>query len=141
VVYSPARADGRALYVRPAQLEKLKQGWNRAVDRELGRTPTRAVERLPIGRDRVERSLGVVRAVRDAQYIARHPAQASVRLAGRALGRVITGRVLPSLERTIGVKIPPVAMAAVRVALGKFSIPREIVRLSVDLALKLERRR
>jgi hypothetical protein len=142
VIYSPARADGRPIYVGPPQLQKLKAGWNRAVDHELSRAPNRSSERpLPHRPSLEHQPIAVIRAMRDLGFVVRNPGRASIRIAGRAIGRALAGRVAPGIARAAGVRIPSAVSLAIRLALGKVSIPREILRTFISRGFERERER
>lgn len=161
IVYSPMRRDGRPLYVGPAQLDALKKGWNRSIDRTLEQRPDR-LRPMPVNRkaDRLrtpevsllrpfDQGIKAVRVARRVQEFARNPGQAAVHAAGRVVvgaaiqiaGRDSSRGISAHIRDVMGGQGLPSAVAgraielAYRAAIGKLAVPMAAARAILNLSL------
>jgi hypothetical protein len=145
VVYSPLRRDGQALYVGPSELAKLKLGWNRAIDRTLERSATRARRPLLLRTANPGRhALQAVRLVGQTRDFIRNPGRAIVHTAFRLVARELFRA--PGLGRQQ--PLSPAVMTAARAAgvllkapVAKVAVPLSVVRTVFSHALDLGRER
>lgn len=152
VVYSPLRQDGRAIFVGPKQLEALKRGWNRSVDRTLDLGAKRArplAPARPLGQ-----ALDGLRALRKAHAFAHNPARAAIRTAGEAMVRgvvrAVGGPRIPTPSRRVGQTDPARIAGTIvsraieygyRAVLSKAAVPFEAARAVLQLSMGRGRER